>query len=233
MKIGILRADTVRPHLAEEYGEYPDMFMSLLSAQDGAVSYVVYDVEHEQYPADIHEVDAYLLTGSKSSVYDDDPWILRLTDFVRTLDAQRKKLVGICFGHQMVAHALGGEVTRSPRGWGVGVHDYTMSQLPDWHDGGEAQFQLLASHQDQVVTPAADAQVLGGSDFCESAVCQVGDHILTFQGHPEFVPGYSAALMDIRRDTIGEDTYVAARASLDRDPQSERVARWILGFLRS
>ena len=195
MKLGILKTDAVRPEWVGEFGEYPDMFAALLAAEDPDMSFSVYDVEEGEYPADIDEVDAYLITGSKSSVYEDKPWIHALIDFVRELHARRKKIVGICFGHQLVAQALGGKTEKSPKGWGVGLQKYAFSRSPDWHDQGEAGFHILASHQDQVEL-AEGAEVLAGSDFCENAVCQLGDYILTFQGHPEFVPAYSREIMN-------------------------------------
>jgi GMP synthase-like glutamine amidotransferase len=154
-------------------------------------------------------------------------------EFVRELDRRRKKLVGICFGHQLVAHALGGRTEKSPKGWGVGLHTHRFTAAPAWHDQQALEFDILVSHQDQVVKNAEGARVLAGSDFCENAVCQVGDHILTFQGHPEFVPGYSRAIMEFRRQVVGEQVYARGVASLVAPPQNERVARWILNFLRA
>ncbi|TGD72701.1 GMP synthase [Mangrovimicrobium sediminis] len=232
MKLGILKTDAVKPDWAEVYGEYPDMFVRLLGQLDPGLEFRVYDVEEGEYPADIDEVDAYLITGSKSSVYEDKPWIKRLMDFVRELDARRKKLVGICFGHQLVAQALGGRTEKSPKGWGVGLHTHHFQHKPEWHDGGDADLAILVSHQDQVVQNALGAQVLAGSEFCENAVVQVGDHILTFQGHPEFVPDYSREIMNFRRELIGEPAYEVGMASLARPHEGERVGRWILDFLK-
>ena len=233
MKLGILKTDAVRPEWVPEFGEYPDMFMALLAQEDPALEFAVYDVEQGEYPADIDEVDAYLITGSKSSVYEDKAWIHRLENFVRELDRRCKKLVGICFGHQLVAQALGGRTEKSPKGWGVGLHTHRFSELPDWHDQGEPSFRVLVSHQDQVVENARGARVLASSDFCENAVCQVGDHILTFQGHPEFLSGYSREIMEFRREMIGEQAYTEGLASLACEPQSARVATWILKFLKA
>ncbi|MGB1140351.1 MAG: glutamine amidotransferase-related protein, partial [Halioglobus sp.] len=109
MKLGILKTDAVRPDFVPEFGEYPDMFAALLSRVDPAMEFVTYDVEEGEFPDDIDTADAYLITGSKSSVYDDKPWIKRLMQFVHELHVRRKKLVGICFGHQLVAEALGGK----------------------------------------------------------------------------------------------------------------------------
>lgn len=232
MKLGILKTDAVRPEWVPEFGEYPDMFIALLGRVDPALEFTVYDVEQGEYPRDIDEVDGYLITGSKYSVYDDRTWIATLMEFVRELHRRRKKLVGICFGHQLVAQALGGKTEKYSGGWGVGLHSYHFRRLPEWHNGGDRDFQVLASHQDQVVENAEGAEVLAGSDFCKNAVCQVGDHILTFQGHPEFVPGYSRELLEYRRELLGEQVYQEGMASLQRPQQGERVGRWILNFLR-
>jgi len=233
MKLGILKTDEVRPEWVPEFGEYPDMFIALLGrVAPPDLEFRVYDVEKGEYPADIDEVDAYLITGSKSSVYDDKPWIATLIEFVQELDRRRKKLVGICFGHQLVAQALGGKTGKSPKGWGVGLHTHRFNTLPSWHDQGAPELDILVSHQDQVLVNAEGAQVLASSDFCENAVCQIGDHILTFQGHPEFISAYSKEIMEFRREMIGEQAYSNGMTSLVVEPQGERVARWILNFLR-
>ena len=231
MKLGILRTDAVRPELKLEYGEYPDMFIALLRHSDPNLEYAVYDVELGQYPADIDEVDAYLITGSKSSVYEDKRWIIELMEFVRELNRRHKKLLGFCFGHQLVAQALGGKTERSAKGWGVGLHTHRFTTVPSWHDQGDVDLNILVSHQDQVVAVPDSARVLAGSEFCENAVCQIGDHILTFQGHPEFVPEYSRELLSIRRERIGEAAYAAGVSSLSGIAQGQRVGSWVLNFL--
>ncbi len=232
MRIGILKTDAVREEFVAEFGEYPDMFMRLLRGADPKLEFAVYDVEQGEYPEDIEEVDAYLITGSKSSVYEDQDWIRRLLDFVRQLHQQRKQTIGICFGHQLVAQALGGKTEKSEQGWGVGRHGATFTGQPKWHDGAAPEFHLLVSHQDQVTEPAPGSRVLAGSDFCEHAVCQLGDHILTFQGHPEFLPGYSRNILNLRREMIGEDNYHQGMASLEGPLDCDRVAQWIVNFLR-
>ena len=232
MRIGILKTDQVREELVDEFGEYPDMFIELLKSVDRELEFSVYDVTRGQLPEHLHADDAYLITGSKASVYEEQPWIQALARLVRQLHQARKKLVGICFGHQLVAQALGGRAEKSDRGWGVGVHAACFARIPGWHDYAEAEFKLLVSHQDQVVEPAPGMEVLAGSDFCENAVCQLGDHILTFQGHPEFVPGYSEQLLKLRRENIGEEKYHAGMDSLSQPIDRERVGRWMVNFLR-
>jgi GMP synthase-like glutamine amidotransferase len=233
VKLGILRTDTVRPEWAVDFGQYPDMFVSLLSRADPGMEFVAYDVEGGQYPDDIDEVDAYLITGSKSSVYDEKPWIPPLIDFVQKIAAHKKKIIGICFGHQLVAQALGGKTEKSDNGWGAGLHTHTFRETPAWHDGGDADLNILVSHQDQVVENATGARVLASSPFCENAVCQIGEQILTFQGHPEFIPEYSRAIMEFRRELFGEEVYHSGVASLGAEQQGDRVAHWVVNFLKA
>ena len=152
-------------------------------------------------------------------------------EFVRELNRRHKKLLGFCFGHQLVAQALGGKTERSAKGWGVGLHTHRFTTVPSWHDQGDVDLNILVSHQDQVVAVPDSARVLAGSEFCENAVCQIGDHILTFQGHPEFVPEYSRELLSIRRERIGEAAYAAGVSSLSGIAQGQRVGSWVLNFL--
>lgn len=232
MKIGILKTDVVREKWVPEFGEYPDMFEQLLSECDPSLEFAVYDSQQCEYPDDIDAVDAYLITGSRDSVYEDKAWIHRLMDFVRELHRRRKPLVGICFGHQIVAQAIGGRTEKADVGWGVGLHRYRFHSVPEWFDDGDPEFAALVSHQDQVTENAEGAECLASSDFCPNAVCQIGRHILTFQGHPEFVNAYSRAIMDYRREMVGEAVYQSGVASLAAMPDRRRMAGWILKFLR-
>jgi GMP synthase (glutamine-hydrolysing) len=233
MKIGILKTDAVRDEWVERFGEYPDMFVRLLGSRDPTLSFQVYDVRCCDYPASLDENDAYIITGSKHGVYEDLPWIHRLLDYVRELHAARHKLIGICFGHQVVAQALGGRVAKADVGWGVGIHHHHFLCRPAWFDDGDLDFPVLVSHQDQVLVPAPGSERLASSEFCPFAVCQIGSHILTLQGHPEFEPGYSREIMQFRRETIGETTYHEGMESLQEAPATERMAAWLLRFLHA
>ena len=232
MKIGVLKTDDVREQLVGEFGEYPEMFAELLRAQDSDLEFVTYEVQRGQYPADMDEVDAYLITGSKTGVYEDKPWIPPLMDFVRELHKAKKPTIGICFGHQLIAHALGGKTRKSDKGWGVGVHSYELQETPAWMSEPQGSFSLLVSHQDQVEELPPGAKVLASSDFCPMAMVQVDDHMLTFQAHPEFTKPYSESLLELRREAFGEDVVAKGKASLQNDIHESAVARWMLEFLR-
>ena len=231
IRLAILKTDYVRTEWVPEFGEYPDMFEAVFRKCDPSISFQTFDTQLNEYPADLDAFDAYLITGSKSSVYDKEPWIEILMEFVRELNEQQKKLIGICFGHQLVAQALGGRVEKSPKGWGVGVHTHIFNEIPEWHDGKTREFNILVSHQDQVIQNADGAKVLAGSDFCENAVCQLDNHVLTFQGHPEFVQDYSRKIIGFRKEMIGEKVSRAGLESLSIAPDSLKVTKWIANFI--
>ena len=231
MKIGILNTDAVKPEFAAKFGEYPDMFAGLLLAVDPQLELVTYEVVTNEYPADLDEVDAYIITGSKLSVYDDVPWINQLKDFVRDLHRAKKKIVGICFGHQLIAEALGGKTSKAEVGWCVGVHKSTLTAEAADYGIDASDFQLLSNHQDQVQKMAVGGKLLVGTESCLIAMTAVGEHILTFQGHPEFAKPYARALLDMRREIFGETLYQKAVSSLQQETDQLQVGRWILNFI--
>jgi len=239
MHIGILKTDAVRPEWVDEFGEYPDMFERLVLAADPSATFSVWDVEEGVYPSDsdVDTVDGFIITGSKSSAYADKEWIRNLERLVQELHAKRKKMVGICFGHQVIARALGGTVAKSDKGWGVGVNVYNVSELPVQGDdeirgGGSGFLKLVASHQDQVTVLPPGARTLVSNDHCENAGFVIGEHVLTLQGHPEFSAEYSEAIMAFRHDMIGAERVAQGRASLvTHQHEGPRVARWMVDFL--
>jgi GMP synthase-like glutamine amidotransferase len=239
MHIGILKTDAVRPEWVSEFGEYPDMFERLVLAADPSATFSVWDVEEGVYPSDsdVDTVDGFIITGSKSSAYADKEWIRNLERLVQELHAKRKKMVGICFGHQVIARALGGTVAKSDKGWGVGVNVYNVSELPVQGDdeirgGGSGFLKLVASHQDQVTVLPPGARTVVSNEHCENAGFVIGEHVLTLQGHPEFSAEYSEAIMAFRHDMIGAERVAQGRASLvTHQHEGPRVARWMVDFL--
>lgn len=235
--IGILQTDSVRPEFRDRHGDYPDMFRALLSraareAAAGPVAFEEYDVQHGEYPSDPGECDGYVITGSRDSVYDDLPWIARLSDYVRLLHQRRHKLIGVCFGHQLVAQALGGETLAAAGGWAVGVHDSEVMVARPWMQPSSGRFALLSSHQDQVTKLPQEADLLARNSFCPVAAFGIGDHILAIQGHPEFEKPYAEALLRFRRERLGEAVFEAGLASLERPTQQSLIGQWMLAFLR-
>ena len=236
MKIGILQADSVLDQFQAKHGNYPGMITEVLGDAAGVmgvdVTVVTYDVEHGHYPESLDECDGYVITGSKKSVYDDEPWIGELMAFVRELHAAKKKTVGLCFGHQLIAEALGGKTLGAEVGWGVGIHDSRLIEQPWFVDEDADHYTLVVSHKDQVVRLPEGAQLIATSDFCPNSMYTIGDHTLAMQGHPEFKPEYSKDLMDMREDILGPKTYAQGVASLETPLMRDDVARWAVRFLQ-
>ncbi|WP_311567349.1 glutamine amidotransferase-related protein [Photobacterium arenosum] len=236
VRMGILQCDDVRQDLQADHGNYPAMFTQLLRDAGDAPELVFYRALDGELPQDVDECDVYMTTGSRHSVNDDLPWIPPLLAFVQALHARKKKLVGICFGHQLIAKALGGEVIQAPQGWGIGVATHALHALPAGVTENAAfpsDLSLLVSHQDQVVRLPDDTAVLAGSDFCPYYMLQVGEHFLGIQGHPEFSKAYSRDLMLARKALLPAKVLDTGLTSLHMPVDSERVTRWMLDFLRS
>jgi len=231
MKLGILECDHVPENLRSRYISYDLVFDRLLQPHARSLTCVNYCMFEEQYPEHSDECDAYLITGSARSVYEAEPWIERLEEYVRTLHQLRKPMIGICFGHQMIAQALGGRTEKVEQGWGVGRQTYQMLEVPEWLESCPAEFSILASHQDQVTQLPDGATRIATSDFCQNAAFTLGDHVLSFQAHPEFTKEFSQGILDLRRQRFGEELYAAGVDSLQHPIQADLVGSWMMRFL--
>ena len=232
MKIGILQCDSTMVQFRAEHGNYPEMFISLFKSIDPEMDFNKYDVQLDQYPQTPEECDVYLITGSKYSVYDEEPWIQKLEKFVLELHESKFPMLGICFGHQMIARALGGKTEAAEKGWGVGVQNYRTTSSHTWINPALEQFSLLASHMDQVTKLPEGAELIAESEFCPLAAFRIEDHVLTFQGHPEFQKAYSKALLNLRQEILGPKVFAAGIKSLEQIIHPQQITYWMLNFLR-
>jgi GMP synthase-like glutamine amidotransferase len=237
MKVGILEAGEVAPELRGRHGDYPAMFAALLGAADPSLEFVTVHVVAGEMPAGPHDADAWLVTGSRHGVYDALPWIEPLKAFLRACVAARVPVVGICFGHQLLAEALGGRAVKAEEGWSLGVQDYEVVARPGWMAGLPDRFAVNALHQDQVVALPEGTTVLARSARCPIAAVAYGDpetpDAVTLQPHPEFSPAFMDELLALRAGTsfpVAEAD--AARASLARPVEREAWAALIVAYLR-
>lgn len=236
--LGILQTGHLAVELADIFPTYAQMCTALVAAtapQDW--DYRTYVAVDGELPASPTECDAWMFTGSKFGVYEDYPWIHALIGFVRSAYAAGTPMVGICFGHQLLAQALGGEVIETDKGWGVGTHDYQWTEhKPDWLAGTELEqakaFAIQAFHQDQIVVLPPDARVLAQNDFCPNSVLAYGEQVISFQGHPEFSTDFMDELIELRRfDQLGPVLADEAKESLKRPLDRAAIGAGIANFL--
>lgn len=224
MKLAILETGRPPGRLAEEFGDYPAMFEAMLGP---GFEVETFDVQAGELP-DPNAHDAVLITGSPAGVYDPLPWIEPLLEFIRS--ARDSRMVGVCFGHQAMAQALGGRVEKSDKGWGAGLHRYDIVRHEPWMDGASS-IADPASHQDQVVVQPPNTEVTAASDFTPYAGLAWTDRpAISFQFHPEFSPAFAKALIEKRYDIVPDPDQ--AIASLDAPNDNRRVAQWIRSFLK-
>lgn len=233
MKIGILAAGITPDVLRDKYPTYAEMFAQQIAALESDLSFEIFDVRLDVFPESTDSCDAWLITGSKSDAYGDDPWISRLCEFIREVDAKRQVLVGICFGHQVIARALGGRVAKFDGGWGVGVHHYQIADNVET-PLTQKDIALCAFHQDQVLEKPEKMTSFLSSDFCQHAGLIYEDRILTFQGHPEFSKAYENDLIDVYDGvTLTPDVVAKARQTVaDTSIDSHQLMAWVGQFLK-
>ncbi len=217
MKLGLLKSDA-RP------------FDVMYAAWLPEVEWRVYEIHSGHFPESLTECDGWVGTGSRDSVYDDALWIHTYAALVRALRALNAPFAGICFGHQMIAHALGGRVARSEGGWCVGVHQFTVRQHEPWMTPPLDSFGVVMSCQDQVRELPPGATLLAGNDRCQVGMFQAGS-MLAIQGHPEYTAEYSGAQMLARAERIGEERVREGMKSLAQPRHSRELGAWICKFL--
>lgn len=223
MLIGILQTGLAPENLAPQMGDYPDMFARLLDGN--GFTFKTFRVVEGELPASVKDCDGWLITGSRHGVYEDHPWIPPLEQFIRDAFAARVPVVGICFGHQIIAQAMGGKVERYEGGWAVGATEYDF-------DGD--RIVLNAWHRDQVTKAPDGAKVVGTNEFCTNAALLYDDRAFTVQAHPEFRPEFVDGLMKTRGKGLVPDTLMAeATERLELSLHDKTIAARIAAFFKA
>ncbi len=231
MRLGLL--DAVPPQFNEATGRTdPDNFRELFAKIGVTETMSDYRVTQGVFPESIDECEAYLITGSPCSVYDDLPWIAPLEDFVRQCYEVDKPLVGICFGHQLIAQALGGKVEKSTQGWTLGLHTIEVQQTKPWLTPQQSGYALYFINKDQVVDLPPEAEWLGQNEMCPQAMYSIKDKVFSIQAHPEQPLTSLKIFTEAIKADLSPETYHQVYASYKQgEPDAQLFGRWIWNFL--
>jgi GMP synthase-like glutamine amidotransferase len=232
MNICILENDIVDPDMAAHYAGYGVMFENLFQSIGIKWTFESFKTCTNHFPSCYDHFDAVLLTGSRADAFSNEAWIVTLRQQVTALIECKMPLLGICFGHQLIAHCLGAQVGRAPQGWGIGCMQYNWhsEHVPFIQDTRQL-ISLLASHQDQVFGLPSQATLLASSPFCPVAAYSVQNHIFCVQAHPEFDTNYCTYLLNKRRPHMTEADYTSSLTSLQHAHDGAFIARAMANFL--
>ena len=234
MKIGILLVGRASEDLVDEYGTYAEMLIALINTEEQVFEFKTFNILDDEFPKDHLECDGWIVTGSPHGVYEDHSWIPTVSQLINNVYEANLPIFGVCFGHQLIAQALGGHVEKSEKGWGLGLHTYQVNNKPEYMSNLSEEVTLNICHQDQVLRPPQGATVYAKSEFCENAGFYIKDKVLTMQAHPEFLVDFTKALLTARRDvTIPKEFVDPALVGLKNNPdsvQSNEFAKTIRQF---
>lgn len=229
--VGILECGRFSEAMTDEHGAYSQLYANMLRAgnnDEDVFNYRSFDVHLGQYPT-LEDADAWLISGSRHGAYEDHEWILPLEDHLRTAFAAKQPIIGVCFGHQILAQALGGKVEKFSGGWTMGQVNYSLDGPFEGTVATGAN--LLAFHQDQVTELPPGATVVGRTDHCRYAAIQYGQQALTIQSHPEFNDAFVEDLLAERGHLFPSHNVSQARASLGKPLDNTSVSAVLRDFI--
>lgn len=230
MRLGLLLCGDVHTALQPMFDNYAGCLIERLQLRNAHIEVRLWHAWKGELPDKVTDADAYLVGGSPASVFDRERWIDQLGSFIRQAHSARRRLVGICFGHQMIHHALGGRVERADAGWGLGIYPINLSrQIAGL--SSKNSVALYAMHQDQVITPAEGFELLGGSEFCPHYMMSHADRVLTIQGHPEFTHNFFAEFLKLAESRFDEKSVARARLGMLGADDGEAVCQMLNGFV--
>lgn len=233
MRLTIVQTGDVPEPLRDNFGPYPVMFERMFDSTGNDFTYDVVRVDDNSLLPDPSRIEGIVITGSPAGVYEDHAWLPPLRAFIRRAYEAKTPMLGVCFGHQIMADALGGEVRKSEKGWGLGRHSYRVASRPTFMADAPETLSIACSHQDQVIVPPAEAELILASEFTPNAgLFYKSGKALSFQPHPEFLDDYAMALVELRRGRAPDEVVEQGVASFAQTSDSTQMADYIGKFFR-
>lgn len=231
MKLTIIQTGDVPEPLRPTYGPYYQMFERMFDAARPGFTYEMVTSYDGNALPDPSQLEGIVITGSAAGVYDDLDWLEPLRNFIRSAYAARTPMLGVCFGHQIMADALGGDVRKSEKGWGLGRHVYRVLARPGFMADAPETLSVACSHQDQVIVAPPEAEVILASDFTPNAgLFYRNGRAVSFQPHPEFDEPYARALAELRRGRAPDTVVATAESSFTKASDSARMGGYLAQF---
>ncbi|KAK6082651.1 GMP synthase [Seiridium cupressi] len=243
IRLAILECDTPVPAVQEKYNNggygavFTDLFRRATAPEplESQLELSYHDVvnQYETAYPDPESLDAVLISGSKHNSFESDEWILRLVQYTRRLlEAGRVRIIGVCFGHQIVARAMGTEVGRSVRGWELSV---TEMQLTDQGKKifGKDTLRIQQMHRDAVSAHPQGTIALAHTDVCAVQGFYIPKRVIAVQGHPEFTEFIVTRILHMRHEQkiFSDGLYEDAMSRAGKDHDGVLIAQAFLKFL--
>jgi len=224
-RLGVLICGHPPESMQPTFGRFDTQFSNLLGPEE--FDYQAFAVVDNEFPGSIHDADAWVISGSKHGVYEDHAWIPPLETLIRDIYKARIPMAGICFGHQIMAQALGGKVEKFSGGWAAGTQHYELDPALEL-----GNVTLNAWHQDQVVALPDGARSLGSSNTCQFAAISYNEHTVSIQPHPEFTNVYISGLLEKRGSSLPEAIQSYVRENADVPVDNARIGTWLRNVLK-
>lgn len=234
-KFAVLLCAEDSEYVKKKYGGYFGVFVRML-AEEGE-SWDFFRVAHGEFPSDdeIGEFDGFVITGSCNDAHGNDLWICKLLNLLKKIDSMKKKVLGICFGHQILGRSLGGTIERATTGWDIGVTTVNLSSKQFNNLKLPAFLQVIECHRDEIRELPPKAEVMAWSSKTGIEMFRYGDHIMGIQGHPEYTKDILLHLIDrlLQRNLIEESIADVAKAKVEeREPDRELWKKLCISFLK-
>ena len=233
LHIGLLLCDTFEPILKQVGGlNYSAIFQKEFLAIDSNIRFTDFNAYKGELPNTVDQCDVWLINGSPAGAYEDIDWVHQLSGFIEQLQTAKKPTFGICFGHQLMAQALGGKVERSNKGWGICISHNSVVAAKQYMQPRAKGIDVMAFHQDQVVQLPEGSEVLASSDFCPNYMVQYNNHMLSIQGHPEFNTQIVEGVL--ARESFDNRPAIRAQGMANSvgKPDTKLLFQWVVNFYR-
>ena len=232
INVGLLVCGKFSGALSRSGVSHPNLIQDWLQVPASAkLNFRTYRAYEGRLPPKVESCDSYFVTGSPASMVDREPWMLKLASFLLIAAKAQIPVVGLCFGHQVLAQALGGNVKRAPSGWEIGIKKWKVVRQEGWMRECGKFLTLPMIHRDQVAKLPPRSVRVAASERCPNGVFRLANHAIGIQGHPEFTPELLGKLLTARRKDFSAVEYEAAMESLDTPTDAKEMSKWCMNFV--